>query len=42
MNYYEQYISDVWVIPQNHGIDKSEKLKILKAECETALEEREN
>lgn len=41
-NNYEQYISDVWVILQNHGIDTSEKLKILKSECETALKTREN
>lgn len=42
INNYEQYISDVWGILQNHGIDNSEKLKILKLECETALEAREN
>ena len=42
MQYYEQYISDIWNILRNHGIDTSEKVFKLKAECETTLRAHED
>ena len=39
---YDQYISDVWHILNNHGIYSKEMVMILRAECETALKNRED
>lgn len=39
---YEQYVSDIWGILRNHGIDTPEKVMNLKTECETILKMRED
>jgi F0F1-type ATP synthase assembly protein I len=39
---YSEYVSSIWNILQNHGVDTPEKLLKLKAECEAALKIRED
>jgi hypothetical protein len=42
MKDYNQYVSSIWAILQNHGIDMPGKLMKLKTECETTLKMRED
>ncbi len=42
MQYYEQYISDIWSILRDYGINSSEKVMKLKTECEIALKIHED
>ena len=39
---YEQYVSGVWDILRNHGIDTPENVMKLKTECETTLKMHED
>ena len=42
MEYYEQYIKDIWMILHKYDINAPEKVKALKTECETVLKARED
>lgn len=42
MQDYDQYVSHVWDILRNHGIDTPDKVMKLKIECETTLKMRED
>jgi len=42
MEYYEQYIKDIWMILHKYDINSPEKVKALKTECGTVLKARED